>query len=153
MESGKVSPRVFGDELGCGPDLMRIPDSNVSYAIDRRRHARLPLAWTVYLIRPASVEIVEGKTKNVSCDGFYCFVHEPFAAGESIRCVILIPAFDTQQPERMLSLECQARVLRVDPVPTGNGIACRIDDYRIVLISPDARSQIAAFPPWSAMQA
>jgi hypothetical protein len=152
MDSGKISPQVFGDELACGPDLMRISDSNVSYATDRRRHARLPLAWTVYLMRPASVEVVEGKTKNVSCDGFYCLVHEPFAAGESIRCVIMIPAFDGQQPQSMISLECRARVVRVEPVAAGNGVACHIDDYKVALISPDARSRIAAFPPWSTLQ-
>ena len=151
MDSGKALPRVFGDELACGPDLMRISDSNLSYATDRRKHPRLPLAWTVYLMRPASVEIIEGKTKNVSCDGFYCLVHEPFAAGESIRCIIMIPAFDGQQPERMMSLECQARVVRVEPTSIGNGVACHISDYKIVLISPDVRSRITVLPPWSAL--
>jgi hypothetical protein len=73
--------------------------------------------------------------KNVSCEGFYCFVHEPFAVGESIRCVIMIPAFDAQQPDKMVSLECHARVVRVEPISAVNGIACHIDDYKVAHIA------------------
>ena len=152
MDSGKVSPRVFGDELACGPDLMRISDSNVSYATDRRRHVRVPLAWTVYLMRPASVQITEGKTKNISCDGFYCYVHEPFAVGESIRCVIITPAFDAEQPEKVLWLECHGHVVRVEPASAGNGIACKIDDYKIAVASPDSTSRITALQSRSTLQ-
>lgn len=147
MDSGKLAARVFGDGLVCGPDLMRIADGNVP-DIDRRGRARLPLCWTVYLIRSIDIEPVEGKTKNISSDGFYCFAPEPFVVGESIRCIINIPAFDVEQPDNVVSLECRAKVVRVEPVGIGKyGVACHIEDYRVVPGVRKVKSSGKSFVP------
>lgn len=128
-----LSTLVYESGIACGPDVMRaienvrIPDS------DRRKRVRMPLTWTIYLLRSTDTHPLEGKTKNISSDGFYCSVGEPFVVGESVRCTLFIPACDLERKDHFLFLECRATVLRVEFIAAENyGVACRIDDYKVV---------------------
>ena len=127
-------PLVFEDGFACGPDLMRIVDEAPIPAMhERRRRTRIPLCWTVYLLRDASDRPIESRTKNISSEGFYCYVPEPLNAGDIIRCIIHVPAADPARSERTITIHCRARILRVEAVSVATfGVACRIEDYAVV---------------------
>src|SRR5215203_4987467 len=86
-----VSPFVLADRAAYGPDLMRITEGILVPDVDRRRRDRLPLELKIYLLRSTDAHSIESRTVNVSCNGFYCRVLEPFQTGECIRCTISIP--------------------------------------------------------------
>ena len=127
-------PLVFEDGFACGPDLMRIVDENPLLAMhDRRRRPRVALCWTVYLLRDSSDRPIESRTKNISSEGFYCYVAEPLNAGDVICSIIHVPAADPARSERTIALHCRCRVLRVEAVSAVMfGVACRIEDYIVV---------------------
>src|SRR4051794_1976227 len=108
-------PLVLRDGFACGPDLMRIVDkSSAAMVEERRKRARLALAWTVYIMRSDDDHPLECRTKDLSSEGFYCYLPQPLTAGDSIRCIICIPATAPAVHERALSLNCKARVVRVE---------------------------------------
>jgi PilZ domain len=131
MEVGEVlSSLVVGSGIACGPDLMRIMDTAHAPVVDRRKRIRLPLSWTLYLGHANATHLVRGRTKNVSSNGFYCYVPEAFNVGEYVRCTMLVPTFNADLTP--MSLHCRVTVLRVDvEAPNLYGIACRIDDYSV----------------------
>jgi hypothetical protein len=94
--------------------------------------------------RPGETKQIEGITKNVSVDGFYCFVQELFRIGELLHCVIVVPA-SGRQPDDALNLDCRVEVVRVEPLGTGRyGIACHIEEYRVLTVP--ARSKLRGKP-------
>lgn len=98
---------------------------------ERRRRVRVPLTWTVSL-QPKCGSPVESRTKNISSEGFYCLVAEPFAAGDLVDCVIHVPVTDPSRAQRTLLLQCRARVVRVEEFASGVfGIACFIEQYHV----------------------
>jgi hypothetical protein len=100
---------------------------------ERRTRARHAVSWMIYLKRSHGDHPAESRTNNFTCRGFYCYTREAFVPGESIRCTIVVPTFDSDLPHNVVSLECQATVLRVDALdPHTYGIGCRIDDYTVV---------------------
>lgn len=128
-----LSSLVIGNGIACGPDLMRIIDGGYTPDTDRRRRVRLPLSWTIYLLRSSDTHPLESKTKNISSEGFYCSVQEPFVIGECILCTMFVPAFDAEHPNEFMFLECQATVVRVDAIgPENYGMACHIENYKLV---------------------
>jgi hypothetical protein len=128
-----LSTLVIGNGIACGPDLMRILDGGYTPDTDRRRRVRLPLAWVIYVLRSSDTSPVETKTKNISSEGFYCYVHEALVVGECIRCTMVVPGFEAAHRDECISLECQATVLRVEAVgPRYYGVACHIDTYKMV---------------------
>jgi hypothetical protein len=96
---------------------------------ERRSRLRAGLEWIVHFSRAADRQPLTGKTKNVSSQGFYCLVQEPLEAGERVECTIIIPIPRSVTPDDVLSLKCEVRVLRIEPVANVFGIAFRIDDY------------------------
>lgn len=124
---------------------MKIVESSASYTVERRKHARLPLSCTAYLMRSGAAELIETRTKNISVDGFYCFVSENLFVGEYIRCIVVVPAFNTEHPESMLSLHCSAKVVRVDWMGARSGIACHIEEYRVGPVVPDGNFRMPRF--------
>jgi hypothetical protein len=104
---------VMGGALTAGPDLMRILDSKTNY-VDRRKRMRLALSWTVYLSRQGSTQPLHAKTKNVSCEGFYCVVEQPFVVGEVVHCTLVIPTFDPLSSNKTIGLDCHCKVVRVE---------------------------------------
>lgn len=115
---------------------------------DRRTRVRIPLTLPVYLFRSGALLPIESKTKNVSCAGFYCYAPEPLVIDECIRGILVLPAFDPEDPNHALCLECRARVVRVELVEAGNyGIACAIDDYKVT--PRFARDEITRNTVWT----
>jgi hypothetical protein len=104
---------VMGVALIAGSDLMRTLDSTTHY-VDRRRRARLALSWNVYLSRHGSLQPLQAKTKNVSCEGFYCVIEQPFTVGEVVHCTLVIPTFDPQATDKTIALDCRCKVVRVE---------------------------------------
>jgi hypothetical protein len=103
----------MGVALTAGPDLMRILDSKTNY-VDRRKRARLALSWTVYLSRQGSPQAIEAKTKNVSCEGFYCVLEQPFTVGELVHCTLEVPTVDPGTAGKPLGIDCHCKVVRVE---------------------------------------
>ncbi len=105
---------------------------------ERRTRQRAALQWVVYVARAGGKHRVNSRTSNVSSQGFYCLVQEPFEPGERVECTMVIPVPKSSNPEDVLWLRCQAKVLRVD-VMTPNttcGIAFQIEEYSVVHVDP-----------------
>jgi hypothetical protein len=82
-------------------------------------------------------QAIETVTHNLSSNGFYCFAPSPLKPGGGLICTLKVPAYDPKNEERTLTLECRALVLRVEAVAEGSfGIACRIEDYRLMKAGP-----------------
>lgn len=99
---------------------------------ERRLLPRADVHWTIYIFwgngRP-----VQSRTKNLSSSGFYCFVEEPLVVGERLWCQIMVPSDSLSPAQGAVSLKCQARVQRVEPLETGlYGVAWVIEDYSVV---------------------
>jgi hypothetical protein len=126
-------PLVLEDGRACGLDVMRTIDGGYAPDTDRRRKVRVPLSLTVYLFTGTTAEPLEGRTKNVSSDGFYCYVNQAVAIGEGIRVIMMIPAYHPTDRDYSMSLEYHARVVRVDALEARRyGIACHIESYRVL---------------------
>jgi hypothetical protein len=124
-------PLALGDELSSGLDLMRVFDA-AAPSTDRRRRTRLKLSWAVLLRMRTGSQPIEGWTKDVSSDGFYCFAPEPLDIDVDASFTISVPVFDAERRRDMFRLDGKARVVRVEPLGNGlYGIACRIEDYRV----------------------
>jgi hypothetical protein len=106
---------------------------------ERRKSIRVPLHWTLHLACQGGKHPHRTEIKNLSRDGFYCFLHEPLTAGEHVDCDIVVP---THAPdcEDVLFLRCRAQVIRVEKVDCGEryGMACRIKDYQVIHPPPKA---------------
>jgi hypothetical protein len=138
MEYETPIARGGDDGSCCGPDLMRFIDSNAPSG-DRRSKIRLSLSWKVCLTRHGETHGIEATTKNISSSGLYCIVAQAFVPGEAVHCVLLIPTFDPEVPDRRMSLDCQTRVVRVEFVGPGQyGVAFRIESYKVV-VSPSGQ--------------
>ncbi len=106
--------------------------SNVRMGVgDRRRRARLPLQLPVQFYRSETQVPIEGTTKDMSSEGFYCLSRASFTPGESLLCSIECPAYAPDLPERKLVITCRVRVIRTIPeaVHGFHGVACRIKDF------------------------
>jgi PilZ domain len=108
---------------------------------ERRKSFRVPLQWTVYFASETGTFPRRSETKNLSRDGFYCFLEVPLTAGEHFDCDIVIPTH-MRDGEDVMSLRCRAQVIRVEKVGAGEqyGLACRIEDYRVIHIPRDEAS-------------
>jgi hypothetical protein len=101
---------------------------------ERRKSLRVPVRWTLYLVCKGGTHTYRSETKNLSRAGFYCVLNEPLTAGEHIDCDIVIPRH-TLASDDVISLRCRAQVIRVEKVACDEeeyGLACRIEDYRLI---------------------
>lgn len=100
---------------------------------ERRRRPRTQVHWPVLLVPHRGEGAIETVTQNLSSSGFYCVSSCSFAPGESLLCTLQVPVFDPKSEELTLALECRIAVLRTESIADGfYGIACRIDDYRLL---------------------
>jgi c-di-GMP-binding flagellar brake protein YcgR len=103
-------------------------------AIERRRTLRAALKWTVYIAYNGSKHPITAKTRDISSDGFYCFLSNPLTPGDRVECDIVIPTHDMFNAADVAYMRCRALVVRVeqteDEAPFG--VACRIEAYSIV---------------------
>jgi len=105
---------------------------------DRRQRARLGVQCEVQF-RLGPETLLALRTENLSSEGFYCVAPQRVAAGD-YECIVRIPAHAPQNPRQVLSLRCQAEVLRVEPLGNaGFGIAARIRSYRVFSTSSNPR--------------
>jgi hypothetical protein len=113
-------------------------NGNVARKAERRSRPRAALHWLVHVLRDGSQHPVASRTRNVSSQGFYCLVEEPFESGERVECTVVVPIPKSSKPDDVLWLKCQARVLRVEAaaVDTAFGIAFQIEEYCVVHLNP-----------------
>ena len=102
--------------------------------MERRKYERLPLRLPVRLSR-GGVTVGSGVTENVSSQGFYCVSPDPFALGDRLQVVLLLPAHNLDHVEMRVCLTCQAHVVRLDPtwLGPGFGIGFRIEMHSLSL--------------------
>jgi PilZ domain len=112
---------------------------DASFRPERRRRARTQVHWPVLLLQARGADAIETVTQNLSSTGFYCFSPSPLIPGASLLCTLKLPAYDPQSEHHTLMLECRVMVVRAEAATDGFfGIACRIEDYR--LLTADVRS-------------
>ncbi len=101
---------------------------------ERRRTSRAALNWTIYITCGGLKHPLRTKTRDISSDGFYCFLNKPLKPGERIECDIVMPTHDMRDTADVAHLHCRARVVRIEQTEEEGefGVACRIEDYAIV---------------------
>jgi hypothetical protein len=97
---------------------------------DRRNRPRVALHWPVRLFRQSDGPSVETTTENLSSEGLYCIISEPFKTGERLRCEIILPAA-TLGLEAPVVLECHVTIRRMESLHPGFGLGCQIEDYSL----------------------
>src|SRR5215467_3756724 len=105
---------------------------------ERRTRQRAALQWVVHVSRAGGKHLVASRTRDVSSQGFYCLVQEPFESGERVECTVVIPIPKSVKSDDVLWLKCQARVLRVEALAseTAYGVAFQIEEYSVVHLAP-----------------
>lgn len=112
-------------------------NGNIARKAERRSRPRAALHWVVHVSRAGDQHPVASRTRNVSSQGFYCLVEEPFESGERVECTVVVPIPKSGRPDDALWLKCQARVLRVEAAAdTAYGIAFHIEEYCVVHLNP-----------------
>ena len=97
---------------------------------ERRERIRAPLHWHILLFRNQAAEAIESLTRDLSSSGFFCLTKTPLTPGEVLTCTLRVPTHDPNGKHLERSLECRARVVRVQAQPEGTfGVACQIEDY------------------------
>ena len=98
---------------------------------DRRKRPRVALHWPVRLFRQFEGPSVESTTENLSSEGLYCIISEPFKPGERLQCMLAIPE-GSFGLESSVGLECHVTVRRMEQLRSGFGLGCHIEDYSLV---------------------
>lgn len=115
-------------------DAMEFIQAGWDTGVQRRRSPRATLHWTLYLMWNGAGHPLRTETRDISKDGFYCLLDQPVRPGERIQCDIVVPTHNAQDPDDVVYLRCRAQAVRVEKVGAGAqfGLACRIEDYRII---------------------
>src|SRR5262249_27145031 len=100
-----------------------------SVSNERRGRPRLAVHWPLVLYREDDPYPLRSVTVNLSSSGFFCRVPIPLRTGELLDCTLSIPA---QHDATQMALECKALIVRLESLDSGYGIACHIQQYRIV---------------------
>jgi hypothetical protein len=102
---------------------------------ERRKRTRLRLKLPVIIIRSESDGPLQTETLNISNNGFYCITTQPFAPGDKLACLIVVPTRSSCHSEinDRLCLQAEVDVVRI-MVNNGNGfgVGCRISNYRVL---------------------
>jgi hypothetical protein len=89
--------------------------------------------WPLRFLRCGVVDTVETVTSDLSSEGFYCLAKTPFVPGELKACTLGVPTNYPRRGERMLTVECKVRIVRIQLRDDGfYGLGCHIEDYRFV---------------------
>ena len=110
-----------------------LPTIVAGKAPDRRRRPRLMLAYPVRLSRVGNGSLVETKTENISCEGFFCITESFFSPREKLDCELMLTSKGDQRMDEAIILHCQAEVVRVVKHKDNSafGLACRVADYSV----------------------
>jgi len=120
--------------------------SAASRKVERRNRLRESVRWPVLLFH-ANGEIVECITENVSSRGLFFRSETCLDSGAVLKCALKIPRHGQQTSKEVLTILCQARVLRSNPIAADGpfGIACRIEEYHCIGASrPASRAEACA---------
>ncbi len=103
---------------------------------ERRKRIRTRLHWQLDLLVLDHPGVIESATRDLSSRGLYCYSPVPLVSGERIVCILKIPTHHPEGIARVLPLECQIQVVRVEAADDQGlyGIACEIVDYRFLAI-------------------
>ncbi len=102
---------------------------------ERRTRTRLRLRLPILLLRTESGTPLWTETADISNNGFYCNTIQPFAPGDQLKCVIVLPAHSPGTPDNneRFYLEATVDVVRiVMNEGTGFGIGCEIRQYHVI---------------------
>jgi hypothetical protein len=114
--------------------FMLLPKLVTGDAPDRRRRPRLKLAYAIRLRRPGGEVLVETRTQDLSCEGFFYMSERAFLPHDKLECELVIPGDKPEQwLEQDIVLRCRAEVVRVEWQGSGGGfgVACRFADYTL----------------------
>lgn len=86
------------------------------------------------ILRLDGSEAFSAETRDVSSEGFFCFVDEPFAIGERLRCLILLPDPAGRDTGSGMCIDAQVEVIHIlaDSSRSLFGIGCQTHSFRIV---------------------
>jgi c-di-GMP-binding flagellar brake protein YcgR len=136
---------IVGPELLRGPQNLTLPPKMHPYAetgfSERRQHVRVALRLPVQLFRTSDTgrNPVKMATSNISAGGFYGVCIETFLRDEQLECIVEMFK-DLQSFQPRLNIECNVRVVRVEPLLVEGqerfGVAFRIEDYWVTDGSP-----------------
>jgi hypothetical protein len=100
--------------------------------VERRAARRFSMNLPVRVRFSAGESISEkqGETRDVSFRGLYFTTEAGVEAGSSIEFVLTLPQQITLAGD--VNIRCYARVLRVDPIDSGRGVAARIERYEFL---------------------
>lgn len=90
---------------------------------------------------PVHLEQGSGVSRNVSMSGIYFVTDLTFIEGETLRFTM---SFEYAIPGRQMQLDCQARVVRVEPLGDKSGVAARIEDFTCIPPSPKDSQNIVS---------
>jgi len=92
------------------------------------------LHWTLCLTCDGESAQLRTQSRDISRDGFYCFLNQPIKAGARVKCDIVVPTHSPHEPDDVVFLRCNAVALRVEKLGAAAefGIACRIEDYCLI---------------------
>jgi hypothetical protein len=102
---------------------------------NRRAFKRYNLRLPVLLFRPGSVVPFVGETRDISIDGFFCNVGEPFTIGELLRSLVILanPCPEPENcPPTCIKGEVEVIHMVADRTKSLFGIGCHIHNYRMV---------------------
>ena len=114
--------------------LKRPAELQKPHPAERRKRTRNHLHWSVLLFRTEVADAVESLTQDLSSSGFYCVTDAVFTPRERLICTLKVPTHDPNGKHLEQKLECQVRVMRVEPqcVEGTYGLACQIEDYHFI---------------------
>ena len=115
--------------------MANVTESKIQIEGERRRRLRAQLHWGLTLHTQGNA--VETRTENVSSEGFYYISDQPASPGQMLHCTMMVP-WHGDGDEGPLCFQCQARVIRVQPVSEEGrfGVGCRIERYSVVVLRP-----------------
>jgi PilZ domain len=112
-----------------------VPLRHSRVGLERRTRFRTSVHCPVLVFQNGSREAIESLTENLSSNGFYFHSNIPLTPGESLICAIKFPSHNPTGDQRPRILECRVQIKRVETA-NGNGsfgIACQIQDYRLIV--------------------
>lgn len=97
----------------------------------------MPLSLAVRIFQ-LGARAVATRTTNISSEGFYCVVSEPFRVGDVVRCILEVPSFNPTNASETMVLDCRVKIIRVETLTqSGFGIACVFQQYNVRSKSDD----------------
>jgi hypothetical protein len=101
---------------------------------ERRTRPRLRLRLPILLLRSELETPLWTETADISNNGFYCNTLQPFAPGDQLNCLVVLPTHTPGATDNdRLYLDAKVDVVRiVMHESSGFGLGCEIRQYHVV---------------------